>query len=1365
MRTVVRIVPLVVALFACPASLAAAPWELEAPLSAAPAEIRAASAAIPVEPGTAVLGLFDGFELTFEGDGRATRIYRSTYRVETSADGWDSVRAAWSPWRQARPEIRARVIDKDGAEHVLDPATLGEYSSEDGDGLVYGDNRLLSAPLPNLGPGAVVEIAIAIRDTSPFFAAGEVITFPVGLTAPNLQTRIIVDAPESLPVRSVVRGLAGVEPAVQVAGGRRRTRFEIGSTPAAEPAERNRPPDAPARPMFFASTAASWNAVARAYAEIVDQQLREGDLTTQVKALLGDARTRDGKVARLLAALHEKVRYTGVEFGDAAITPRPPTEVLARGYGDCKDKAALLVAMLRAADIPAHVALLVAGPGRDIDADLPGLGVFDHAIVHVPGADALWIDATAKFARVGQIPLADQGRRALVAAPGTTDLALVAETTSSANTELETRAVQLAESGPGRVFETTDATGSIEMGYRAEFDGAEEKATRESLETYVRSAYNAKTLGAFSHGRATDLATPFRLELEALECGVVRTARTDAAVNVNVWNLLRRLRAAIDFADDEKTAKPRRSDLYFFEPHRVTWRWLVTPPPGYASASLPESGESRLGPASLTSAYERRADGVVVATFTVDSGPRRWTAANVEAARAAIRKIGESRPLMLVFEQVGEAHLAAGRIAEALAEFRRLAAAAPNSASPLARLSRALLEAGVGDAARDAARRAIAVQPQSAVAHQALAWVLQHDAVGRRFGKGWDRAGALAAYRQSRALDSTDAITRADLAILLEHDETGDRYGAGAELDQAIAEYRSLRDELDEKGFDQNLLVDLGRAGRYAETREFAESLAPSNARTGWLLAAVAGERGAAAAIAEAARVAPNAADRTNALLAAGDLLASLRQYQAAAALLAEGAKGAENPLQVRSRADALARTRRHEETPLDDTDPKSVVTRLVRLGLGGHLRMESFAPLFSAALRREIEKVGEEGLDQLFQDAQGALRPALRQSGLSPDVVADVFPSVVQMAAEGDDARGYRVRLDAPGRQGRDPFTVYVVRETDGYRIAGMDDPPSTAAPEILQKLDDGDLVGARQLLDWIRESHTPAGGDDPLGGHPFPMFWTKGESGDADRIRAAAACLLIDVEEDQRVVPMLEEFRKKAPESDRGRFDWALVRALSARNDHAVAETVARRLLTANPHSDFALAMLVRPLALQEKWDAAAAVVDERLAAAPDDGAALRLKGDVYFMRGRFAEQERILKEFVRRGQATSVDYNDLAWVRLVQGLSDAETIEDARKSVLMDPRPAFRHTLACALAEANQLTEAREIALNLMDDRGADEPNSNEWFVFGRIAEQYGERDSALAYYRRVKQDKGRLPQETSFGLAQKRLAALEQTKKKR
>jgi transglutaminase-like putative cysteine protease len=81
-------------------------------------------------------------------------------------------------------------------------------------------------------------------------------------------------------------------------------------------------------------------------------------------------------------------------MGDSALTPAPPSEVLHRGYGDCKDMAAALVDILHQRGVAASVALVNTGMGEPEDG-MPGMGVFDHAIVYVPGAHPTWIDPTS----------------------------------------------------------------------------------------------------------------------------------------------------------------------------------------------------------------------------------------------------------------------------------------------------------------------------------------------------------------------------------------------------------------------------------------------------------------------------------------------------------------------------------------------------------------------------------------------------------------------------------------------------------------------------------------------------------------------------------------------------------------------------------------------------------------------------------------------------------------------------------------------------------------------------------------------------------------------------------------------------------
>src|SRR5206468_6749866 len=107
--------------------------------------------------------------------------------------------------------------------------------------------------------------------------------------------------------------------------------------------------------------------------------------------------------------------------------------------------------------------LLDTGPGRDIDPDLPGVAVFDHAIVRarVDGRD-VWIDATDDLAQPGQLPAGDQGRRALIVADDTTGLSTTPAARSADNAIHEVRTFELSESGSSRVTEVTRATGLLE---------------------------------------------------------------------------------------------------------------------------------------------------------------------------------------------------------------------------------------------------------------------------------------------------------------------------------------------------------------------------------------------------------------------------------------------------------------------------------------------------------------------------------------------------------------------------------------------------------------------------------------------------------------------------------------------------------------------------------------------------------------------------------------------------------------------------------------------------------------------------------------------------------------------------------------
>ena len=97
----------------------------------------------------------------------------------------------------------------------------------------------------------------------------------------------------------------------------------------------------------------------------------------------------------ILRTVQRDVRYFGTEMGDSTHRPAPPAETWERRYGDCKDKAYLVTALLRRVGVEAEPALVSVGLGKSLFGRLPSAGNFDHVIVRARiGERVFWLDPT-----------------------------------------------------------------------------------------------------------------------------------------------------------------------------------------------------------------------------------------------------------------------------------------------------------------------------------------------------------------------------------------------------------------------------------------------------------------------------------------------------------------------------------------------------------------------------------------------------------------------------------------------------------------------------------------------------------------------------------------------------------------------------------------------------------------------------------------------------------------------------------------------------------------------------------------------------------------------------------------------------------
>lgn len=132
----------------------------------------------------------------------------------------------------------------------------------------------------------------------------------------------------------------------------------------------------------------------------------------------------DEQVGSALRWVQEEIRYFGVELGKNSHWPSRPAETLARRFGDCKDKALLLMALLKELGVEARAALVNTDRGLESASYPYRLHAFNHVIVQVVVDNEVhYIDPTLRnqAGPLGVLREPDYGR-ALVLADDTTGL-------------------------------------------------------------------------------------------------------------------------------------------------------------------------------------------------------------------------------------------------------------------------------------------------------------------------------------------------------------------------------------------------------------------------------------------------------------------------------------------------------------------------------------------------------------------------------------------------------------------------------------------------------------------------------------------------------------------------------------------------------------------------------------------------------------------------------------------------------------------------------------------------------------------------------------------------------------------------------
>ena len=234
-------------------------------------------------------------------------------------------------------------------------------------------------------------------------------------------------------------------------------------------------------------TFSNWGEVATWMSELEDPQVVVDDaMARKAYELTALAKTEYEKI-RAIAQYVQNIQYISIQTGvgrGGGYRPHAANEVFAKSYGDCKDKANLMRAMLKVVGITAIPVSIYSGDPNYVRAAWPSPQQFNHCIIAVKVSDQtqastviqhptlgrlLIFDPTDEQTPIGDLPFYLQGSLALIDSKTETDLVRMPVTPPEMNQLERTATLELRPDGAisGQIKE--QANGQTAVRFRTEF--------------------------------------------------------------------------------------------------------------------------------------------------------------------------------------------------------------------------------------------------------------------------------------------------------------------------------------------------------------------------------------------------------------------------------------------------------------------------------------------------------------------------------------------------------------------------------------------------------------------------------------------------------------------------------------------------------------------------------------------------------------------------------------------------------------------------------------------------------------------------------------------------------------------------------
>lgn len=258
---------------------------------------------------------------------------------------------------------------------------------------------------------------------------------------------------------------------------------------------------------------ATWIEVSEWLTNLHDPQAIPNEALTQKTLQITSHAKNELDKIRAIGQYVQSIKYISIAIGvsrGGGMRPRPATEVFTKSYGDCKDKANLMRAMLKVVGINSFPVAIYSGDPDYVHEEWASPHQFNHCIIAVKVGDEtqattiiahpklgrlLIFDATDDDTPLGDLPSHEQGSLALVIAGAAGALMRMPVTPPETNFLERKVDASLASDGSlsAKVQET--ATGSWAVDFRSEFRHLSAPDYQRAIEGWVNRGAHAAKVG------------------------------------------------------------------------------------------------------------------------------------------------------------------------------------------------------------------------------------------------------------------------------------------------------------------------------------------------------------------------------------------------------------------------------------------------------------------------------------------------------------------------------------------------------------------------------------------------------------------------------------------------------------------------------------------------------------------------------------------------------------------------------------------------------------------------------------------------------------------------------------------------------